>query len=77
MENKIKVIENFSGYKVFKIIQGGEDKFYRCSNHFESYGYNVDEMIYDKENDLFELESSCFWVSTIKECKSALEVWAD
>ena len=77
MEIKVFTIESFKGYKIFCIKRDGESAYFRCSNHCVSNGYDVDEMIYDKESNLFELKANCFWVSTIKECKSALEVWAD
>ena len=77
MENKIKVIENFNGYKVYKIIQEGEAKFYRCSNHCVAEGWDIDEMIYDEDLDFYEYETGHMWCPTLKECKSALLVMAD
>ena len=74
---KVKTIENFKGYKIFSMKRGGETTYFRCSNHCVSNGWDVDEMIYDKEIDFFVLEAHCFWVSTMKECKLALEAWAD
>ena len=77
MNKKIKTIESFKGYKIFSILIDGEQSFFRCSNHCVSNGYDVDQIKHDKLNDIYELESNCFWVSTIKECKKALMVWAD
>ena len=79
MKNKLEAVENFNGYKVFKIIQEGEVTFYRCSNHCVTgrTGWDVDEMIYNADHDMYEYEASCFWCATLKECKSALSVWAD
>lgn len=74
---KIKTIESHKGYKIFSIKRGGKVTYFRCSNHCVSSGYDVDEMIYNKEFNSFELDAHCFWVSTIKECKKALNVWAD
>ena len=77
MKNKLEAVENFNGYKVFKIIQEGEATFYRCSNLCVSNGWDIDEMTYDADLDEYMLERNCMWCATLKECKSSLSVWAD
>ena len=76
MKNKIKVVENFNGYKVYKIVQKGEVAFYRCSNYITNVGWEIDEMIYDEDFG-YVYEASHMWCPTLKDCRTALLVMAD
>ena len=76
MQTMEKVV-NESGYKIYKVLIGGEVTYFRCSNHCVSSGYDIDEMNYDSQCDTYDLKASCFWVSTIKECEESLLRWAD